>query len=310
MTHDRTTAPLTAALEAVERGWPVFPLRPDNKRPAGHAEARCPGTGRCSRGHRTPEQRATTDPDLIRRCWGQRPYGVGIATGPARLVVIDLDIPKESEQVPPEWAQRGVNDGLDVFAVLCEENGQTFPTETYTVRTGRGGLHLYFTAPAGKTLRSSGGTLGWKVDTRAAGGYVVAAGSTVNHRPYVCERPAVPSPLPAWLIRLLTPPPAPAPSSPATIRERVKVPDAYAATALRGEIQKVQSARQGGRNRTLYFAAYALARLVAAGTLPEQAATDELTNAGLSIGLDPRECASAIRSGLTRGANRQEVRAA
>ncbi|MFJ9850140.1 bifunctional DNA primase/polymerase, partial [Streptomyces sp. NPDC101150] len=256
---------LDAALNAAGRDWPVFPLRPGDKRPAGHAEERCPGTGRCADGHRTPEQRATTDPAAIERCWQSGRYNIGIATGPAGLVVVDLDLPKDADDVPPpEWA--GMPDGLDVFGVLCERAGEPMPTETFTVRTGRGGLHLYFTAPEGKRLRGSAGRLGWKVDTRAWGGYVVAAGSSVHRRPYEVIHDAPPSPLPTWLSDLLTPPPAPKPVSATALRSRIKRADRYADAALAGEVAKVNDAQTGAQNTTLYNAAYALGRLIAAGT--------------------------------------------
>ncbi|MEU9222746.1 bifunctional DNA primase/polymerase, partial [Streptomyces sp. NPDC048376] len=54
---------LNAALEAAERGWHVFPLRPADKRPALHGEAVCPLIGDCAGGHRKWEDRATVDPD-------------------------------------------------------------------------------------------------------------------------------------------------------------------------------------------------------------------------------------------------------
>ncbi|MFE9224590.1 bifunctional DNA primase/polymerase [Streptomyces massasporeus] len=302
MTPTLAPALLRAALAAAERGWPVFPLRPGDKRPAGHPEHNCPRTGRCSEGHRTPEQRATLDAGHITTCWQAAPYNVGIATGPAQLVVVDLDIPKgDADTAPPEWASLGVADGLDVFAVLCERAGERLPTETYTVRTRRGGQHLYFTAPEGKTLRSTGGSLGWKVDTRAWGGYVVAAGSTVGAAAYEIIHDAPAAPLPAWLSDLLTPKPAPASMPLSELSARMRNATAYSTTALRGELEKVLSARQGGRNRSVYFAAYALARLVRTGDLTEAAVTDELMSAGQSIGLPASECRTAIRSGLARG---------
>ncbi|HEX5567217.1 MAG TPA: bifunctional DNA primase/polymerase, partial [Streptomyces sp.] len=52
MTHDDRSALLSAALDAAARGWHVFPLRPGDKRPAGHAAKYCPGTGRCTSGHK------------------------------------------------------------------------------------------------------------------------------------------------------------------------------------------------------------------------------------------------------------------
>ncbi|WP_370027732.1 bifunctional DNA primase/polymerase [Planotetraspora sp. GP83] len=83
---------------------------------------------------------------------------------------------------PPRTA--GVNDGADVLAVLCEQAGQPLPFDTFTVRTRRGGLHLYFTAPIGGPVlgntQGSRGGLGWLIDTRAHGGYVVGPGSVVD----------------------------------------------------------------------------------------------------------------------------------
>ena len=305
MTHHDRPALLRAALDTAARGWPVFPLRPGDKRPAGHPETRCPRTGRCTTGHKVPEERATLDPHLIRTAWQAADYNVGLATGPAGLVVIDLDLPKPGDMIPQEWADLGCGDGLDVFAAVCERAGQAMPTETYTVRTGRGGLHLYFTAPPGKTLRSTGGTVGWKVDTRAWGGYVVAAGSLVGAGRYETVHDAPPSPLPAWLSDLLTPEPAPAPRPLGDLSRRIRRADAYSTAALSAELEKVLNAREGGRNRAVYMAAYAMARFIAAGDLTEHDVTNELTSAGLSIGLPEGECRTAIRSGLTRGTTRK-----
>ncbi|MGR8009629.1 bifunctional DNA primase/polymerase [Streptomyces hypolithicus] len=309
MTPTLAPALLCAALAAAERGWPVFPLRPGDKRPAGHPERSCPRTGRCADGHRTPEQRATLDADSITRCWQTAPYNVGIATGPANLVVVDLDIPKADEGAPPpEWD--GMADGLDVFATLCERAGERLPTETYTVRTRCGGQHLYFTAPAEKRLRSTADVLGWKVDTRAWGGYVVAAGSIVGGAPYEIIHDAPPAPLPAWLGDLLTPAPAPAPMPLSELSARMRNATAYSTAALRGELEKVLSAREGGRNRAVYFAAYALARLVRTDDLTEAEVSSELASAGVSLGLSVSECRTAIRSGLTRGGGLERVSAA
>ncbi|MFF3832641.1 bifunctional DNA primase/polymerase [Streptomyces sp. NPDC002458] len=138
------------------------------------------------------------------------PYNVGIAMGPANLVVVDLDMPKGGTDTPPtEWA--GAADGLDVFAMLCERAGERLPTETYTVRTRRGGQHLYCTAPTRKRLRSTANAVGWKGDTRAWG-RVRGCGRQRCGRSVVRDHSRrVTGPLPAWLSDLLTPKPAPAP---------------------------------------------------------------------------------------------------
>ena len=147
-----TAVLLNAARWCADRDWHVFPLRPGGKRPAfpGHKAQDCTGTDlRCRGGHQGWEPRATTDPGRIGRAWARTPYNIGIACGPSGLLVIDLDTPKPGDVPPPEWALPGVTDGADVLAVICERHGQPFPSETFMVRTRRGGLHLYFTAPPG-----------------------------------------------------------------------------------------------------------------------------------------------------------------
>lgn len=208
-------------------------------------------------------------------------------------------MPKDDDGAPPaEWA--GATDGLDVFAMLCERAGERLPTETYTVRTRRGGQHLYFTAPAEKQLRGSAGRLGWKVDTRAWGGYVVAVGSTVGSGSYEIIHDAPPAPLPTWLGDLLTTPPAPAPVPVAVLRSRIGKADRYATAALNGEVAKVATAVTGTQNTTLYNAAYALGRLIAAGTLTEHEVTTVLTEAAEPKGLAPSRIAASIRDGIRR----------
>jgi len=58
------------ALAAAARGWHVFPLRPNDKRPAfpDHPVDACTGRDpRCRNGHTGWESRATVDPNRIRR---------------------------------------------------------------------------------------------------------------------------------------------------------------------------------------------------------------------------------------------------
>ncbi|WP_165985026.1 bifunctional DNA primase/polymerase [Streptomyces sp. YIM 98790] len=296
MSHHRRSLLLAAALAAAARGWPVIPLRPGGKRPAGHPEDRCPRAGRCAAGHRTPEQRATTDRTLIEACWAQRPYNVGIATGPAGLVVVDLDVPKGPGDRPrDEWTLPGVSDGMDVFAVLCERHGEQFPADTYTVRTRRGGVHLYFAAPAGAELRNTSGQLGWKVDTRAHGGYVVAAGSQVDGRPYTVLNDAPPAMLPGWLMTALTPPRR------SVARPVITAPrnaGRVARVALERESQAIASAPEGERERRLFTASRAMGRFVAWGDIARHEVEEAFQAAGQAAGLKPHECRSTLRSAL------------
>ncbi|GAA3372955.1 hypothetical protein GCM10020367_30990 [Streptomyces sannanensis] len=278
---------LQAALKAAARGWPVFPLRPGGKRPAGHAEERCPGTGRCATGHRYPEQRATTDPDLICAAWMARPYNVAIATGPAGLLVVDLDTlkPKDDERTP---------DGAASFKALCERAGQAVPT-TYRVRTPSGGEHLYFTVPSRARLKSSAGRLAKKIDTRAWGGYVVAPGSITAAGAYEVTDPAPVAELPTWLGALLQSPAAPTVPQPiAWARNGSRV----AQVALERECAAVLAALEGQRNATLYKSACKVGRFVAWGDIPRHVVEEAFQGAGESIGLPPAECRTTVRSAL------------
>ncbi|MEV8048508.1 bifunctional DNA primase/polymerase [Streptomyces bacillaris] len=278
---------LTVALDAAERGWRIFPLRPRDKRPALHGETACPGTGDCAGGHRKWEQRATTDPDRIHKAWSAGAFNVGLATGPSGLVVVDLDPVKAKDP-------KGTPDGVTSLQALCERAGQTVPA-TYRTRTASGGHHLYFTAPYGVRLGNSAGRLGKHIDTRAHGGYVVAAGSTLLNGAYEVVDPTEPVPLPEWLHALL------APRQPSRGLTAAPVPvraSRYAAAALRAETAAVAGAGEGVRNSTLVRAARALGRFIPSGDLARSEVEQALNSAGLAAGLRENECRAAVASAL------------
>ncbi|MEI7032361.1 bifunctional DNA primase/polymerase [Streptomyces pratensis] len=278
---------LNAALDAAERGWHVFPLRPADKRPALHGETACPGTGDCATGHRKWEQRATTDRDRIRRAWSAGAFNVGLATGPSGLVVVDLDPVKAKDP-------KGTPDGVTSLQALCERAGQTVPA-TYRTRTASGGHHLYFTAPTGARLGNSAGRLGTHIDTRAHGGYVVTAGSTLPNGTYEVADPTEPAPLPEWLHDLLRPrqPSQALMAAPVPVRA-----SRYAAAALRAETAAVAGAGEGVRNWTLVRAARALGRFIPSGDLARHEVEQALNSAGLAAGLRENECRAAVTSAL------------
>ncbi|MGW1223849.1 bifunctional DNA primase/polymerase [Streptomyces sp. NPDC002530] len=278
---------LTAALSAAERGWCVFPLRPGDKRPALHSEQACPGLGECASGHRKWEDRATTDPDRIRRAWAVRPFNVGVATGPSGLVVVDLDTVKAKDP-------NGTPDGVTSLQALCERAGQAVPA-TYRVRTASRGQHLYFTAPAGARLTNTAGRLGTHIDTRAHGGYVVAPGSTLPHGTYTVIDDTAPAPLPEWLYALLKPR---QPARALMAAPRPSNAPRYASAALRAETAAVAGAGEGVRNWTLVRAARALGRFIPSGDLARDVVEQALNEAGLRAGLREHECRAAITSAL------------
>jgi hypothetical protein len=97
---------------------------------------------------------ATTEAETIARWWKRWPKAnIGIATG-SGLIVIDAD----------------GKEGVATLRALEKELGK-LPV-TYRVRTGGGGLHLYFDCD--EPIRNSAGRLGAKLDVRGEGGYVVA----------------------------------------------------------------------------------------------------------------------------------------
>jgi hypothetical protein len=191
--------------------------------------------------------------------------------------------------------------------VVAEQAGQPLPLDTFTVTTPSGGLHLYFAAPSDVEYRNSAGKLGWHIDTRAHGGYVVAPGSVVDSRRYQVAEALPVSELPAWLAERLRPTPPPPPPPP------VRVPSAnrrgrYLDAAVAAEVARVEGAAPGERNQKLYEAAVALGQLVAGGCLTEQDVRDVLMHAAAGyIAVNPsrqHRADGTITSGLKAGARR------
>ena len=129
---------LDAALSYAELGWPVVKL--NGKRPAA------------SNGFKD----ATTDPHRIRATFrGSRRANLGIATGEANLLVLDVD-PRHG--------------GDESLRALEQVNGPL--PQTVRARTGGGGEHIFFKNPG--DVGSSAGRLAHGLDVRGNGGYVVA----------------------------------------------------------------------------------------------------------------------------------------
>ena len=277
------------ALHFAARGWHVFPIAPGAKKP--------PALNRW-------ETRASTDPDQISRWWQHTPHTIGIATGPSGLVVIDLDTLKPGQTVPARWATLGISSGTGVLRALARQHDTTV-TPTFAVTTPSGGWHLYYTAPPGAPLRNCQAVIGWKIDTRAHGGYVVAPGSLVPPSGYELVDDRDLAELPSWLHQALTPkPPTALPAPAQTIAAK---PDRYVSAALRGETARVRQARPGQHNAVLCRAAYALGQLVGAGLLGDTTARAELTTAAESLisadcDCTPAEITRVITAGLAAGA--------
>lgn len=145
----RSDSLAAAALAYAEKGIPVFPLKPGDKKPLTE--------------HGFKD--ASTDPEQIRQWFKQCPRAnIGMPTGErSGLVVIDED-PRH---------------GGDAAAL-------NLPGTTLTAHTAGGGRHFYYLHPGDgvKVPIDHKGTLGAGIDVQGDGAYVVLAPSVVNGKPY------------------------------------------------------------------------------------------------------------------------------
>lgn len=124
------------------------------------------------------EHCATTETATIHAWWMATPTAnIGLACGPSNLYVVDCDVLKPGEPMPAGHPAGRVESGLQVLRALAARRGDLIAA-TYAVTTASGGWHLYYTKPAGAALRTAG-KLGFKLDTRGHGGYVVGPGSVL-----------------------------------------------------------------------------------------------------------------------------------
>lgn len=268
-----------------------------DRRPPGRDGLRCPDRWD---GHLGWERRATTDRRWIYRWWsGDSSKNVGVATGRSGLVVVDLD---DGDGACPPDRFAGVRHGLEVLVMLATAAGVDVPTDTYTVEFP-GSRHLYFRAPVGLKLRNTTGKLGWRIDTRGHGGYVVAAGSRSREGRYRVLHDGPVAELPDWLAEALAPTLAPEPGPPMRLsRHRAR---AYVRAIVDSETQEVAAARTGTRHDTLLKAARNLGRLVGGGELDEDEARHALLDASARhIGVDDcpaKEVTDTIDDGIAYG---------
>lgn len=144
----------------VRRGWKVIQLHDVT---AGHCS--CWEGRDCVNAGKHPVskawQLAFIDTEAgVAQAWGARPTAnVGIVTGPVSGIwVLDVD-PK--------------HDGHNRLAELVAQYGPL--PDTYTVGTGSGGTHYYFSmAGVDFDLSNSRGSLPVGLDVRGRGGFVVA----------------------------------------------------------------------------------------------------------------------------------------
>lgn len=277
-----------AAFDYARRGWPVFPCHEPVAGGCSCGRADCTSPAKHPRTRRGLHD-ASCDPAVIADWWHRWPTAnVAISTGArSRIVVVDID--------PAH--------GGDASLTELERSHASLPPTT-TVITGSGGRHLYFAHPE-VHVRNSAGVLGAGLDIRGDGGYVIAPPSRhPTGGTYRWAHPRNPAALPDWLReRLDRPPPAPLPPPGGHPRPgQGRSSSAWARQAVAGELVRVRQSEPGRRNTDLNRAAFALGQLLGGGHLDATEIHDLLVDAGLAVGLHPREVAATVRSGLGAGA--------
>lgn len=173
---------LSAALNYADEGHKVFPVKPNEKRPAV----------------KNGLLAATDNHEQIKAWWSSMPdANIGIATGPTSgFWVLDLD------------EKNGVSGSTSILGYDTDDAAPTL-----TAITGSGGSHRLYQYPSDIEIKTRAGILPG-VDVRGQGGYIVAAPSIVDGKLYRWLNDAVPiASAPQTIIDLVTRPLALKPSS-------------------------------------------------------------------------------------------------
>lgn len=247
---------LQPATSAISRGFSIFPVEVRGKRP--HRDA--------------GEWGRTSTKDLLSviRYWSSVPANIGVACKPSGLLVVDCDTAKT------DWNLRGTDweyvhgaygarvDGVDLLDEVAykRDADPIDPQSTYSVQTGSGGLHLYFSWPAHWPKPSQASIVKGVIDVRNSGGehggYVLGAGSITDDevardgtvKPggvYEVVSDAPVALTPGWLFELVREKPQPV----AARNSRFRQPGAISFTGLESS---VRNAAEGNRNNALAWA--------------------------------------------------------
>jgi hypothetical protein len=245
----RQSAGAVVADAAIATGLPVFPCGPDKKPMVAH-------------GYKD----ASTDPVIVRRMFGSAACLIGCPTGEATgFVVVDVDI-KENRQ-GGDW---------------LNANSHRMP-QTHTIRTGSGGLHLYFKHP-GQRVKNQNDKIAPGIDVRGDGGYVIVPPSAG----YQVADDAPMADLPDWLLPVLCPPePVHVPAPVVRSAPLTGGGTPYGLAALSNECDAIRRAGFGQQESTLNASGLKIGALVAGGELEEGAALSELMAAARGISSQP-----------------------
>jgi len=129
---------------------------------------------------------------------------IGLYPGASGLLIIDVDVKHDGSG--------------DATMKELQSNHGKLP-ETLTVKTPSGGWHLYFKKPDIGHIGNN--SIGDDIDIRCDGGYVLAAGSSIDGNPYTVIRNKPVAPLPDAWVELFKPKPKHAPQKPLQARNNV-----------------------------------------------------------------------------------------
>lgn len=260
-----TNSRLTAALKALSDGHTIFPTEPNDKTPIRIYQDRsaedAPWTIRWS-------EVATDDVDTVVRWWVHAPEAnVGIACKPSGLLVIDCDQPKREGMLngtawEPLHSYLGpLVDGETLYDAVVQRYGGAAAVEeafdTYSVRTGSGGLHLYYRWPDGVQSTQDSivkGLLDVRGNGGERGGYVLGAGSRTASGEYSVVRQRPIRQAPFWLVELCR---ERRPVSRPVSRRNDSPFSRPTVANFNGLIRQVRTALEGNRSNALYWAARA-----------------------------------------------------
>jgi hypothetical protein len=249
-------------LEYATLGWLVIPLWsvavPD---PLEAPVCTCPRGRQCTSPGKHPRLphgvlEASSEPAQLGEWWQRWPdANVGIATGPrSGIYVVDLDGPAAVEA----WAATGIPSG-------------------WQSRTGNGVHHVYALAD---DLPNTAGKIAVGIDTRGAGGYIVAPPSVHYRRldryAWIHRDGTAPPALPDAVRAAVTPTMATA-ARPPTVRFGES--SAYARGVLRHALERVGKAGEGTRNETLTKEAFLLGQWIGGGELDPSGVAEALERA-------------------------------
>jgi len=154
-----------AALRYAERGIPVFPCVENEKAPAAEGGFKA----------------ASTDPAQINAWWSRNPnFNIGCSPHAAGCCVIDVDAPEAIDELEMVYGK--------------------LPA-TFTIRTPRGGLHMWYKG----ALPPSSSKLVKKIDTRGIGSYVLMPPSVINGVYYKVIDKTPPQPILEDIVEALRP---------------------------------------------------------------------------------------------------------